>query len=226
LFLDIAIVIVIAIAFYSGFQRGLLPPLLAEAFFVLALLIVYRARGPFTGLLNHFLPDIAAIHVVVALLVALLAGLAGSRLGRALQRMPVVRGVDGFLGVFIHLGIAIVAMYVVISSLVAMDTAFAPLLRAATLTARQADALRHSLASNPLAALAMEPSETSRLERDSRSKQGAPIEHYPQLNQVQNVYLTVLRPQLHGSHLAPLVLRIGSRFPLFSHLGTASIPNQ
>ena len=139
--------------------------------------------------------------------------------------MPVVRGVDGFFGIFVHAGVALVVLYVLISAFAAMDLAFDPLVKRANLTAAQVDQLQRALSGNVITSGLLDKQETAQLRHDSRTKNGALIDNFPQLNQVQTTYLEFVRPQLHQSRIAPVVLRLCSRLPVVGHLGTARIPN-
>jgi hypothetical protein len=105
-----------------------------------------------------------------------------------------------------------------------MDIAFDPLVDRATLTARQVDQLQKSLSGNIVTSALLDQHETTQLRHDSRTKTGAVIDNFPQLNQVQSTYVGFVRPQLHSSRVAPILLRVCSRFPIVGHLGTSSIP--
>jgi len=49
----------------------------------------------------------SALWLCAALIIAVVAGYGGSVVGKALHRMPIARGVDGFLGIFLNVAIAV-----------------------------------------------------------------------------------------------------------------------
>ena len=99
--IDVLIVLVVVGAAWVGFQRGLVQPLLAELFALTTLLIILHNRSAFVATTDALFHLGAVLAVVVALNLAGLVGYLGARLGGSINRMPVVRGVDGFLGVWL-----------------------------------------------------------------------------------------------------------------------------
>ncbi len=223
--IDIVIGLAVLIALYVGYQRGVVQPLLVELFFLGAILIILRDRHSYASAMEKYLHANAVLAVFLALIIAVAAGFAGGYLGGMIHRMPVVRGVDGFLGVFVHAGFAILISYLLLSSLVVLDKAFAPTFNAATLTFAQVESIKRQLASNPLTASLVDSRDIARLEKQSKTPGGARISETPQLNQLQSLYQDFLQPQLSSSRLAPIVLSIGQKVPVLGHLGPRDLPS-
>ena len=224
MFIDIAIVVALLIAIYVGYQRGVVQPLLVEIFFLIALLIIIRDRHAYQAAMEKYLHTNAVLDVFLALIVAVVAGFVGGQLGAMIHRMPVVRGVDGFLGVFVHAGFAILISYVLLSALVAFDKAFSPTVNAASLTLKQVQTLQSNIEGNPLAAFFVDEKDLAKLRQEATTSGGARLETVSQLSQLQNFYEQFLQPQLASSRAAPIIMSIGQKFPVIGHAGPKDLP--
>ena len=224
MFIDIAIVVALLIAIYVGYQRGVVQPLLVEIFFLIALLIIIRDRHAYQAAMEKYLHTNAVLDVFLALIVAVVAGFVGGQLGAMIHRMPVVRGVDGFLGVFVHAGFAILISYVLLSALVAFDKAFSPTVNAASLTLKQVQTLQSNIEGNPLAAFFVDEKDVAKLRQEATTSGGARLETVSQLSQLQNFYEQFLQPQLASSRAAPIIMSIGQKIPVIGHAGPKDLP--
>jgi hypothetical protein len=213
LFIDIAIAVVLVIALLIGYQKGVIQPLLVEIFFLAALLIIIADREAYATAMQRYLHANPVLSVFLALIVAVVAGYIGGVVGAAIHRMPVIRGVDGLLGIFIHVGVATIVMYLLLSALVQLDKAFTATARTATLTLAQVNTLQSQLLGNPLTASIVDKNDLAKLRREAQSPTGARLADTPQLNQLQTVF-DFVQPQLHQSRLAPYVLLVGSKAPV------------
>lgn len=223
--IDIVVVVLLLVAVWVGYQQGVVKPLLVEIFFLLAVVIIIRDRHAYESAMQKYLHANVIMSVFLALVVAVVAGYIGGILGGMIHRMPVVRGVDGFLGVFVHAAVVLVFAYVALSALIALDKAFAPTLSATSLTAKQVQTLAANVRGNPLTAMLVDEKDLNKL-KSQTAKPGstAHIETVPQLDQLQTFYEQFLQPQLAGSRTAPIVLRIGQRIPVLGHSGPADLP--
>jgi hypothetical protein len=140
--------------------------------------------------------------------------------------MPVVRGVDGFFGLFGQAFVAILACYALLSALVAMEKAFGPSANAPALTLAQVQAMQRLLTENPIDSNLVDRGDFRRLQDQARKPTGARIAEAPQLNQLASVYEDFLQPQLAGSRLAPIVLGIGQRVPGVGRFGPSDLPRR
>src|SRR5690348_10664988 len=170
LVIDILVVIVLVIALITGFQRGVIQPLLAEIFFFGTLLAVFRFHDQYTNEMQKLLHLTPVLSVFVALILAVVAGAIGGSIGGAFHRMEAIRGVDGLLGVFVHVLVSLVVIYLAVSALVVLDNAFAPALRSASLTLAQVTQLENQILSNPITAAMVSKSDLATLKGDASKR--------------------------------------------------------
>ncbi len=223
--IDIIVAVVLLIAIWVGYQQGVIRPLLVEICFLLALVLIIRDRVAYEQAMQRYLHANAIMSVFLALVVAVVAGFLGGQIGGMIHRLPVVRGVDGFLGVFVHAAFVIVIVYVALSALVALDKAFGPTLSAASLTLKQVNSLSDTLQGNPLTAMLVDPQDLKRLQQQAAKPGGsAHLETAPQLDQLQTFYEQFMQPQLASSRTAPFIMRIGERIPIIGHAGPNDLP--
>jgi len=216
--IDILVVLVVVIALITGFQRGVIQPLLAEIFFFGTLLVIFRFHDQYTSLLGKYHIS-AVISVFVALIIAVVLGAVGGAIGGAFHRMESIRGVDGLLGVVVHGAVSLVIIYLAISALVTLDNAFQPALRSASLTLTQVNQLESQILSNPITAAMVSRSDLDALKASAQKNNAAHLDSVGGIHQLQQIYTDFLQPQLHGSRTAPFILGFGQHLPLIGHVG-------
>jgi hypothetical protein len=216
--IDILVVLILVVALITGFQRGVIQPLLAEIFFFGALLVIFRFHDQYTTLLARFHIS-AVLSVFVALIIGIVLGGVGGAIGGAFHRMESIRGIDGLLGVVVHVAVSIVIVYLAISALVTLDNAFEPALRSASLSLAQVTALENEILSNPITAAMVSKSDLETLKAASQKTGGAHLDSVQGIHQLQQIYTDFLQPQLHGSRTAPFILGFGHHLPLIGHVG-------
>lgn len=223
--IDIVVAVMLLIAVWVGYQQGVIKPLLVEIFFLVAIVIIVRDRHAYEAAMQKYLHANVVMAVFLALVVAVVAGFLGGQVGGMIHRMPIVRGVDGFLGIFVHAAVVLVLVYVAISALIALDKAFAPTVSAATLTAQQVSNLAATLQGNPLTDMLVDPNDLKKLQgQTAKPGSSAHLESTPQLNQLESFYEQFLQPQLATSRTAPVILRIGQKIPVLGHAGPGDLP--
>ncbi len=224
--LDVLILIVLLIALFVGYQKGIIQPLMTYLFFFGALFLLYRERGQYLAAVEKYLHANVVLAIFIALIIAVLAGYGGSVVGQALHRMPIARGVDGFLGVFLNVAIAIGVIYFLLSGLIVFDKAFTPFANNAKLTQAQVATLSKQIESNPIAAALVDPKDLQKLKDETKKGQKTTLSTVTQLDNLSTFYLDFVRPQLQGSRLAPYVMRIGQRIPFLGHFGASDLPKK
>ena len=217
MFIDIAVVLILVIAVITGFQRGVIQPLLAEIFFFGTLLVIFRFHDQYTSLLGKF-HITAVISVFLALIIAIVLGAVGGAVGGAFHRMESIRGIDGLLGVVVHIVVSLVIIYLAISALVTLDNAFEPALSQATLSLTQVNALENEILSNPITAAMVSKSDLDAL-KAAAAKGNAHLDSVQGIHQLQQIYTDFLQPQLHNSRTVPFILGFGHHLPLIGHIG-------
>jgi len=223
LFLDITVGIILVIALFTGYARGVIQPLMAEIFFFGTLLVALRFHDPLTALTVKYLHVNAVFSVAIALILAVVLGAVGGAIGGAFHRMEAIRGVDGLLGIFVHVIVAGLICYLAIAALVTLDNTFEPTLNSAKLTVTQVAQLEDTILSNPLTAALVDKNELEALKKAAKTTSGAHLDQVTQLHQLEQVYTDFLQPQLHGSRLAPILLNIGHRIPVIGKVGPADL---
>jgi len=223
--IDALIVLVVLAAAWVGFHRGTVQPLLAELFALGTLLLILGNRSGFAAAMEALFHAGALLAVVTALLLAGLMGYLGARLGGAIHRMPVVRGVDGFLGVWIQALFGIAICYLLISGIVVMDRALTPL-KASTVNAAQLAALERQLAGNPLTSSLVDIRILHTFDKRAAGAGGVRIADLPGISQLQGIYRDLLQPQVSGSRLAPFVMNVGRRIPGLGSFGPGDLPGR
>ena len=216
--IDILVVIVLVIALITGFQRGVIQPLMAEIFFFGTLLAVFRFHDAYTNEMQKLLHLTPVLSVFVALILAVVLGAIGGAIGGAFHRLEAIRGVDGLLGIFVHGVVTLVVVYLALSALVVLDNAFKPAVSSANLTLGQVNQLENQILSNPITAALVSKTDLQTL-KDSASKGSANINNVGGIHQLEQIYTGFLSPQLHGSRLTPLILSFGKHLPVIGHVG-------
>src|SRR5207247_3478299 len=140
-------------------------------------------RDAYAAAMSHYLHANPILSVFLALIIAVIAGYIGGVVGAAIHRMPVVRGVDGLLGIFIHVGVATLVVYLLLSALVQLDKAFSPTVKTANLTLAQVDQLQKQLLANPLTASIIDKGDLAKLHKEAQTPTGARLADTPQLTQ-------------------------------------------
>ena len=223
MFIDIAIGILIVLSIFLGYQRGVIQPLLAEIFFFGTLLIIFKFHDTYTTEMQKILHLNAVLSVFVALILAVILGAIGGAIGGAFHRMEAIRGIDGLLGVFVHLFVTLVIVYLGISALVTLDNAFVPTINRATLTLVQVNQLENSILSNPITAAMVSKEEMASLKAAAAKTDAASLDSISGIHQLEQIYTGFLEPQLHNSRAVPIILSIGSKLPVIGHVGPTDL---
>jgi len=217
--IDILVVLVLVIALITGYQRGVIQPLMAEIFFFGTLLVVFRFHEQYTNEMQKLLHLTPVLSVFVALIIAVVLGAVGGAIGGAFHRLEAIRGVDGLLGVFVHVLVSVVVIYLAVSALVTLDNAFEPALRSANLTVAQVNQLETQILSNPITAAMVSKSDLQALKAAAAKNNAAHLDSVAGIHQLQQIYTDFLQPQLHGSRIVPYILSIGQHIPVIGHVG-------
>jgi len=216
--IDIAIVLVLLLALVLGYQRGVIQPLMAEIFFFGTLLVIFRFHDTYTNEMQKLLHLNAVLSVFVALILAVIIGAIGGAIGGAFHR-----GVDGLLGIFVHVAVTLVVIYLAVAALVTLDNAFEPTLKSATLTLAQVNQLENWILSNPITAAMVSKQDLAALKTAANRSTGASIDSVGGIHQLQQIYVDFLQPQLHSSRAVPVILSIGSHIPVIGHVGPSDL---
>lgn len=223
--IDVLIVLVVVGTAWVGFQRGLIQPLLAELFALVTLLVILHNRSGFTATADALFHTGAVLAVLVALVLAGLMGYLGARIGGSIHRMPVVRGVDGFLGVWVQALFGIAICYLLIAGIIVANRAFTPL-TAPNVNAAQLRTLEGQLSQNLFTSTVLDGSDVQTFNARAGKPGGVQLADVPGLSPLQSISHDILEPQLAGSHLAPFVMSVGHRIPGLGPFGSRDLPRR
>jgi len=221
--IDIVVVLVLVIALFVGYQKGVIQPLMAEIFFFGTLLLVFRFHDQYTNEMQKLLHLNAVLSVFVAIILAIVMGFIGGAIGGAFHRIESIRGIDGLLGVFVHVAVTLVVVYLAISALVVLDNAFEPTLRSASLTLAQVNKLEDWIQSNPITAAMVSKQDMKALRDAAGGASGARLDSVQGIHQLQQIYAGFLSPQLHGSRSVPIILSIGNHLPVIGRVAPSDL---
>lgn len=221
--IDILIALILVVAIFLGYQKGVIQPLMAEIFFFGTLLAIFRFHDQYTAAMDRYLHISAVLSVFVALILAVIIGAIGGAIGGAFHRLEAIRGVDGLLGIFVHAGVTLVVIYLAVSAMVVLDNAFEPTLQKASLTLTQVNQLEDWIQSNPITAAMVSKNDLQALKNAASKPSGASIESVAGIHQLQQIFVDFLQPQLHSSRAVPFILGFGSRLPVIGHIGPSDL---
>lgn len=221
--IDIAVAVLLIIALIIGYQKGVIQPLMAEIFFFGTLLVVFRFHDQYTSQMEKLLHLSAVLSIFLAIILAIVMGAIGGAIGGAFHRLESIRGIDGLLGIFVHVAVTLVVVYLAISALVVLDNAFEPTIRSASLTLAQVNKLETWVESNPITAAMVSKQDLAALKNAAGSASGAKLDNVAGIHQLQQIYTSFLQPQLHSSRSVPIILGIGSHMPFIGHVGPSDL---
>jgi uncharacterized membrane protein required for colicin V production len=221
--IDIVVVLVLVVALVVGYQKGVIQPLMAEIFFFGTLLVVFRFHDQYTAEMQKIAHINAVLSVFAAIILAIVMGAIGGAIGGAFHRIESIRGVDGLLGIFVHVAVTLVIVYLAISALVTLDNAFEPTVNRATLTLAQVNLLESWIQSNPVTSAMVSKQDLKSLKDAASTVSGAHIDSIQGIHQLRQIYTSFLQPQLHGSRSVPIILGIGQHLPFIGHIGPSDL---
>lgn len=223
--LDILILVVVAAAVFIGYRFGTVQPVFGLLGLVLVPAIVLGRWPAYSSYLDHHVHSNGVVDAVILVLVALLVGYLGWKLGGFVHKMPVIRGIDGLLGVLVCGLIAIWLLYGLISLAVALGMGFGGTIGQSTTTPAQAQAIATWVEGNPLLRHAISPADVTALEAAAKTPNNpsSAISNFSSLAQMQSIYRVFCAPQLSSSRLAPIVMWIGQHTPIIGHAGPADL---
>jgi hypothetical protein len=163
------------------------------------------------------------LSVVAALILAIILGAVGGAIGGAFHRLDAIRGIDGLLGIFVHVVVTLVIIYLGISALVTLDNAFVPTLNQASLTLAQVNDLENKILSNPITSAMVSKDDLAALKKAANSTGGAHLDSISGIHQLEQLYTGFLEPQLHSSRTVPFILGFGQHLPFIGHVGPTDL---
>jgi hypothetical protein len=221
--IDIVVVLLLLLAVFIGYQKGVIQPLMAEIFFFGTLLVIFRFHDQYTADMQKIAHINAVFSVFVAIILAIVMGAIGGAIGGAFHRLEAIRGIDGLLGILVHFVVTLVLIYLAVSALVVLDNAFEPTLNSAAITLAQVNQLESWIESNPITSAMVSTQDLNALKAAAGTSSGAHIDAVSGIHQLQQIYSGIIQPQLHSSKSVPIILGIGSHLPFIGHVGPSDL---
>src|SRR6202162_5174454 len=97
MFIDVIVVLVLMLALFIGYQKGVIQPLMAEIFFFGTLLVIFRFHDQYTSEMQKIAHLNAVLSIFVAIILAIVMGAVGGAIGGAFHRVESIRGIEGLL---------------------------------------------------------------------------------------------------------------------------------
>ena len=210
--LDLALVAILALGLYLGFRRGLIRPLISQVGSILVLVILVRDPSLLDHVVPASVPRFLAVGLIL-LLTGIVVGLVARIVARALYAVPLVAPLDKVAGVAFNAVFTFVILYLLLSALVTLDGVLQPIHRFAQLGPAQIAQLQQNLARYPGAALFIDRNKVQSLQAAGT----VPVANLGQYDAWLGFYENSVRPQLVGSTLGPLLLRLGEKLPIVGH---------
>lgn len=207
--LDLAVVVVIALAAFVGWRRGFIAPVLAVAMSLVGLYAIYA--GPGQGLVPTGAAGIGLGVVIVGVLSSIIFRV-GSVLVGVIHRVSVLKAADNILGVPLGIATALVTVYLALVAVVSFDTVVGPLHGKASVDQAAVAAVRAAVAANPQFTVMLDEGTLDMIAAQVATS-AIPSDQLAKIDQTLGYYESAVRPQLLSSAIAPTLLSIGERLP-------------
>jgi uncharacterized membrane protein required for colicin V production len=216
-YIDIACVVILALALLHGLLKGLFRPLITWAFIIAGVAVGFGHPGvaasfaPSAG----WRPIMGLVVVVVFAVVGfLVAHLIAPRIYHLIPGMGLL---DRLGGAVLSLVLAFVVLFLLLNGLVTVDRATAPIDGSAAVSVPEIQQIQNLVASNPAASIALSQSQLEALKGEVGSGSSAtPAADIGQLSTVLGVLRNV-HIQMVQSEVAPVIFRIGESLPFLGN---------
>ncbi len=223
--IDVVILILMGAALLFGVVKGIVRPLLFELAVIAALVIAYSYQEPLAHALGPR-PILrgTALLIVSAVLLTIALAWPARILAGAIVRVPGLTTVDHLAGAAVHGLLGFAALYLVVAALTSLGHALDPLLAGrGELSASQIRRFAEETQRDPVLKVVLEPGALKNLEAEAHQ---APVS-IRQLERAEGIvdfYVHYVRLPLATSQLAPVVMRVGDRFPVIGRPSVAGLP--
>ena len=211
-YIDIACVIILGLALLHGLLKGLFRPLITWAFIIAGVVVGFGHPE----IADRFAPNVN-LRPLMGLAVVVVFAIAGSIVAHFVapliyRRIPGMRVVDRVGGVVVSLVLALLGIFVLLSLMVTLDAAAAPIEGTAPISGVQIAKIQAFLANNPGTAIFLDPSQLQSLEAQLNQ---SPV-NASDIGQANGALgaLRDLHTQMVDSHIAPFIFNAGEHIPV------------
>jgi hypothetical protein len=210
-YIDIGIIVILAVALLTGWWRGLLRPLITWAFIVAGVVVGFGDPS----LASRFAPSPGwrPFMGLVVVVVFALAGILAARLLRRLfyGRIGAISALDRLGGALVSGILALVAIFILLSLLVTLEQAGAPVEGSGTVSAQQVAEVQSNSTAHPSTAILLDPTQLQQAQQKLGSS-STPAADIGQLSGPLGV-LRAAHTQMVESRIAPVIFGLGQRIP-------------
>jgi uncharacterized membrane protein required for colicin V production len=212
---DAVIAGIILLAIYWGLRRGLIGPLVGEACFVIAFVIVTRFHSQLASFLPSAIPQFATTAVLL-IAITFICGLLTRPLVALIRRLPLVGSADRTAGMVAHGLLAFILVYLVVGAILDFDRQIYPVLISARATAEQVQTYRDAVNSNPVVRLLVNQKGIDAAQQQAGGEP-LPLSKFQQIEGFLDFYIKHVREPMSVSRLAPIVNNVGANLPFIGH---------
>jgi uncharacterized membrane protein required for colicin V production len=210
--IDIAIVVILLISVLLGWSHGLFRPLITWAFIIAGVVVGFG----YPAIADRFAPN-AGWRPVMGLVVLAVFAVVGSLVAHVVaphiyRRIPGVGAIDRIGGVVVSLVLSLLGIFVLLSLMVTLDQAAAPVEGTSTISGAQISQIQSFLSKNPGTAIVLDTGQLKALETQLNQ---TPITA-ANIGQVNGALgaLRDLHTQMVDSSIAPIIFDAGERIPI------------
>lgn len=214
--IDGAILVLLVVALAHGFFRGLLRPLFTWIFVVVGVIVAFYHPG----LAGSLAPN-ATVRPLVGLVLVIAIAAVGGLVARVVAppiytRIPVIRTFDRVGGMVFSFVASLFSIFMILNSLVTVDTALAPVTGNAQASAAQIAQIRQLLAEHPELSSLINPDDLAAAQSRLGATGTVASADIGTVSGVLGAWRQI-HTQLAESRIAPVVFGIFDHLPLIGH---------
>lgn len=210
---DLVIALVLISAIYIGIARGLWGPLLTEGAFVIAFVVDTRVVMPGVANMVGAGPIRTAAGVVVFFVIGIAIRFLAKPVYLALQRLPITRHIDEPAGAIVHGLVGVVLVYLLLGVIIDFDRNVYPMLAAGVATAQTINDYDKAVQDHPYLQGLVDEGKIRQAEVQAAPKP-IPVDVLRKAEGFLDFYVTNIRNPLIDSRIAPIINRVGEKFPV------------
>jgi hypothetical protein len=213
---DLVILGILLGAIYVGIARGLWGPLLTEGAFLISFFVDSRLVMPVAGAFVPGGPIRTAVGVVLFFGLAIVIRVLSRPLYVILQRLPITRHIDQPAGAVVHGLVGLLLLYMLLGLILDFDRNVYPMLAAGVATAQQINDYQQAIQDRPYLKGVVDEQQLKQQQAQAVPKP-IPVDALQKAEKFLDFYVNDVRKPLLDSHLAPIINRVGEKFPIVGH---------
>jgi len=188
-------------------------PLLTEGAFVMSWILDTRLVMPVAGAFIPISPIRTGVGVVIFFGLAILIRVLARPIYVILQRLPITRHIDSPAGAVVHGLVGLLLMYLLLGVILDFDRNVYPMLAAGVATAQQINDYQRAIQDRPYLKGVIDEQQLKQQQAQAITKP-IPVDALQKAEKFLDFYINDVRNPLLDSHLAPIINRVGEKFPI------------